>query len=300
MFAAQSQAFFVLFDQLTPRAAADASHIALKMAKARYATIEKAVRLANAEIIARAVTASEPSDESARRRLLRLGFQTDGLKCPQPPVGAFVLMGAAMVCALLGVVVLKPPPTGAGLPGPLVAVDIGLTVMAGVFVAVLPKLRWASVRRRVGREPPYGTWLLWSAVAGGVALLIDRGIVAAAHHSLTVAANFSAVPLNPAPFVAATLAFMLGMLCDVDLGAGRFRRVAEAGLTGLACMACISLCLKLLALPSQTQSVSYWFPFVLSFAIGLVPGAIVPHLYRRALDGGGGEGGLEPAAALTA
>ena len=282
VFAAQSQAFFVLFDQLTPRAAADASNQALKAARSRYLAIGEEVRVATADFTARALTAVEPSGGAIAQRLRRLGFATEEIACPKPPIGEFTFMGFMLIVALLALVCLVPP--SGTMPAPLVAFVIGATQTGALLLAVLPKLRWAFFRPKPDGGMPYLGWLAAAAAAGVLALTIDRGVVALVHRDLGFAWPSKHAPLAPSCIMAAALALAIGILCDLDLGMKRFRRVAEGMLAGFAMVFAIALCLGLLKLPSATRDAApvWWFPFALSFGLGFVPGSIAPHLYRKA------------------
>lgn len=283
VFAAQSQAFFVLFDQLTPRASADASNKALKTARRRYLAFGEEFRVATADFTARALTAVEPSGAAISQRLRRLGFATEEIACPKLPIGEFLFMGSMLVVALLAVVCLVPPRSET-MPGPLVAFVIGATQTCALLLAVLPKLRWAFFRPKPEGGMPYLGWLAAAAAAGVLALVIDRGVLALVHRDLGFALPSQQTPLAPSCIMAAALTLAIGILCDLDLGIGRFRRLAEGALAGSAMVFAIALCLGLLKLPSATRDVApvWWFPFALSFALGFVPGSIAPHLYRAA------------------
>lgn len=296
VFAAQSQAFFVLFDQLAPRAGDAASSAALKDARAYYTGIGEEVRTAEAEFLARALVAVEPSGAAVGRRLRRLGFAEE-IACPNPPVGAFLFLGAMLVLALMGVVCLQPPPEGT-LPAPLVALVLGATQTCAVLLAVLPKARWPFFRRGADGAMPYLGWLLAAAAAGAAGFAMDRGVTALAQRSWSAAWPSDAFPLSPNPFMAAGLALVIGVLCDVDLGLVRFRRVAEGMLAGGAMVVFIALCIGLLKLPPgmRASMPAPWFPLALAFGLGFVPGLFAPHLHRAALSDRQHPSGLTDAA----
>lgn len=282
VFAAQSQAFFVLFDQLAPRASDEASNDALKQARACYLGIGEGVRAATAEALARALLAVEPSDAGVTRRLRRLGFAEE-MAPPKPPVGAFVFLGVMLVLVLLALVRLFPP-RGEWLPGPLVAVLIGSTQTCALLIAVWPKGRGAFFRRKPDGALPYLGWLSAAAAAGAVGFAVERGLLALVHRDWGAAVPSAAFPLFPNAFMAAGLALAIGILCDVSLGVGRWRRLAEGVLAGAAMVFCIGLCVGMLDLPSSTKEIApvRWFPFALSFALGFTAGVTAPHLYRVA------------------
>lgn len=296
VFAAQSQAFFVLFDQLGPRAEDEASNDALKQARVCYLAMGEEARTAMAEFLARALVAVEPSSAGVAQRLRRLGFAEE-IVCPMPPVSAFVFLGTMVVVALLGVVCLVPP-RGGEMPGPAVALVIGATQTCALLLTVLPKASWAAFRRKPDGSLPYLGWLASAIAAGTVALLIDRGAIALAQRDLVAALPTDQLPLSPAAFMSAGLALIIGVLCDVDLKLGRLRRLGEGVLAGAAMMLCIALCLGLLKLPPSTRNAApyWWFPFALSFALGFVPGVIAPYLYRAAREDAPGSSHLKDTA----
>ena len=170
------------------------------------------------------------------------------------------------------------------MPAPLVAFVIGATQTGALLLAVLPKLRLAFFRPRSDGGMPYFGWLAAAAAAGLLALAIDRGVLALVHRDLAFAWPSNDAPLRPSCIMAAALTLAVGILCAVDLGIRRFRRVAEGALAGFAMVFAIALCFGLLKLPSATRDAApvWWFPFALSFALGFVPGYIAPHLYRAA------------------
>lgn len=286
VFAAQSQAFFVLFEQLEPRAGDDASGAALKRARAHYFGIAGEVHRATAEFLAQGLLAVEDSGSGIRQQLRRLAFTTEEIACPTPPIGALVFMGTMVVVALLGIICLVPPPAGS-LPPAMVAVVIGTTQTCALLFAALPKLRWMFFRRAPDGSMPFLGWLFSAAAAFAVSLVIDRGSIALVQRDLHAALAVEQYPLSPSAFMAFGLALTIGMLCDLEIGLGRVRRLLEGVLAGAAMMLCIGLCLGLLQLPSRTEGVLPFriFPFALSFGLGFVAGAIVPHLYRVARHG---------------
>lgn len=301
VFAAQSQAFFVLFDQLGPRAEDEASGDALKQARACYLAMGEEARGAMAEFLARALMAVEPSSAGVAQRLRRLGFAEE-IVCPRPPVGAFVFVGTMLVVALLGMVCLMPPP-GDAVSGPVVALVIGVTQTCALLFATLPKASWAAFRRKPDGSLPYLGWLAAAAAAGAVALLIERGVIVLAQRNWADALPTDEFPLSPAAFMAAGVALVVSILCDVDLKLKRLRRLTEGVLVGMAMMFCIALCIGLLKTPPSTKNAAphWWFPFAFSFSLGFVAGAIAPHLYRAARESAPGSSGqIRTASAMPA
>jgi hypothetical protein len=286
VFSAQSLAFFVMFDQLGPKASEHASGDALKKARACHRGIAEEVRVANAEFLARALIAVEPSSVDVTRRLRQLGFVTEEIACPQASIGAFVFLGTMLAVALLGLVIVAPPPPDRMHPA-LVAFVIAATQTCGMLAAILPKLQSEFFRRGTGGSLPYFGWLAAAAIAFAAALLIDRGAVAISRRELALAWDFVRVPLSPSAPMAAGLALVIGILADLRIGPERHRRVVEGLLAGGAMMLFIGLCIGLLQLPARSAEVTHlrWLPFALSFGLGFVAGLFAPHLYRVAWEG---------------
>lgn len=284
VFTAQSQAFFLLFDQLKLVDGA-AGEDALKQAGDRYRDISRKLYRQLAELLARLLLMVEGSEFWVQDRLRSMGFQLLGPSCPPLPVGPFIFMGVIMMLAILSVVAVVRPERDGPMPLVLTALLIGLTKTIGVLAAILPKIRWASFRPDSRGRLPYLPWLASAFLAMIVAFLVERGSFGILGHGLPEAIDFQHFPLSPLAPTTFTLSLAVAILCDVDLrlGYGWLRRISEGMLCGATMVASIFVCLQLLAITSATAAqTSPWFPFVFSFSIGFVSGFVAPHLYRRA------------------
>src|SRR5271169_1055084 len=102
IFAAQSHAFFVLFDTLAPLHGT-AGEDALEQSRDRYREICQHVHAEMAEFLARLLLNVEGSRPRILERMRSIGFWVEE-PCPPLPVGPLVFMGAMMIVAILGVV----------------------------------------------------------------------------------------------------------------------------------------------------------------------------------------------------
>ena len=278
IFAAQSQAFFVLFSQLAPQEGDRASD-ASKNAHEHYKEIAEKAWTERANFIAQALIVVEADDAAIARVLARIGFWPQEIVQQRRPWGPLAFLGFATIVALLALVILFPPP-GDSVPGTLRAVAIGLTQASALALAVLPKYMLSLFRRDPGEDPPYIGWLLTAAAAALVAYFIDgaMAMIAQAHAGRPL----TTLPLSPNPIMAATITLVITVLCDIDLRLPA-RRVIEGAVAGVVMVFAIWLCLGLLNLPSATAQAGHAVPYAISFALGFVPGALVPHLYRRSI-----------------
>jgi hypothetical protein len=284
VFTAQSQAFFVLFDQLTP-VEGTAGTEALKNARICYHDICLHLHRKLAEFLARLLLVVEASDIRISSRLQSLGFCFAEAPCPPLHAGPFVFMGTMMIIAILCVVAIVPPPPTRRLPIGLIAILIGTTQTIGVLTAVLPKLRWSKFRTDGRGNPPYFAWLEWALLAGVTSFLIDRTAVAIVNHAASAELDFTHYPLSPIGPMAFGVSLVIAVICDVDLklGEGWARHVTEGMLCGAAMVVDIFICTQLLDIASATKGQApYWFPFVFSFSLGFTSGFFAPSLYRRA------------------
>ena len=102
---------------------------------------------------------------------------------------------------------------------------------------------------------------------------------------MAAAANFNAYPLTPLAPTSFVTCLAVAILCDVDLhlGQGLRRRFNEGLICGMSMVITMFVCTRLLSIQSATASqTNAWFPFVLSFLLGLVSGFFAPYLYRKA------------------
>jgi hypothetical protein len=284
VFIAQSQAFFVFFDQLNHIEGA-AGEDALNKAKKSYREICLGMHRHTVELLAQLLVIAEGSDLRISNRLRSVGFSA-AEPCPPMQVGPFLFLGAMMLFAILGLVSLMPTRTGP-LPLPVTAILIGMTRTIAILAAVLPKMRWSAFRPDHRGNPPYLAWLEWAAVAAIISLLIERTVLAITHQSLGAEIDFGQYPLSPMAPMAFASCLSIAILCDVDLGLGQdwARRVTEGLLSGVAMVFAIFVCTHLLDIPSsmkgQTPS---WFPAIFAFSLGFASGFFAPYLYRRARD----------------
>ena len=284
VFAAQSQAFFLLFDQLR-LIEGDAGEDALKQAADRYRDICRRLYRQMTELLSQLLLIVEGSEFSIQERLRLMGFRPFGPSYPPLPIGPFIFMGVVMMLAILSVVAVVRPDRGGPLPLAVTALLIGVTKTIGVLAATLPKIRWSSFRRDSLGHLPYLPWLGSAALAMLVAFLVERLSFAILDHGLSAALDFQRFPLSPLAPTTFTLSLAVGMLCDVDLrlGYGWLRRISEGMLCGTTMAVSIFVCLQLLDISSATAGQTWpWFPFIFSFSIGFVSGFVAPNLYRRA------------------
>jgi hypothetical protein len=282
IFAAQSHAFFVLFDTLATLHGT-AGEEALEQSRDRYREICRHFHAEIAEFLARLLLNVEGSRPRILERLRSIGFWMEE-PCPPLPVGPLVFMGAMMIVAILGVVATVPPGSHR-LPLPIIAVLIGTTQTIGLVSAVLPKLRWSTFRPDSRGNHPYLGWLASSSFAGIVAFLIDRTATGIAHHTFEAGLDFDHYPLSPMGPMAFAISLSIAIICDVDLGLreGWVRRMTEGLLCGVVMVASIFICTQLLDItPATKGQAPSWFPFAFSCSLGFASGFIVPAIYRQA------------------
>ena len=284
VFAVQSQAFFLLFEQLR-RIEGSAGEDALKQAADKYREICKRLYSQLTEILARLLIMTEGSEYRIQDRLRSMGFLLTGDTCPPIPVGPFLFLGVIMVLAILSAVAVVRPPPGGPMPLAITALLIGLTKAIGVLAAILPKFRWAAFRRDDSGRLPYLPWLASALGAALTAFIIERSSVAVLDSAASGAIAFGKYPLTPLAPTTFTLCLAMAIVCDVDLrlGNGWLRRISEGMLCGATMAVTIFVCLQLLNIESATAGQTWeWFPFAFSFCIGFVAGFVAPYLYRRA------------------
>lgn len=172
VFTAQSQAFFVLFDQLKP-VDGMAGEDAVKQAGDRYRDICRRLFRHMAEFLAASLLMVDASKSRIQSRLENIGLRIPQLSCPQIPIGAFLFMGVVMMLAILSIVAIVRPASGP-MPLPLTALLIGLTKTIGVVSAVLPKIRWAWFRPDSNNRPPYLAWIASATLAVLVSFGVER------------------------------------------------------------------------------------------------------------------------------
>jgi len=283
VFTAQSQAFFLLFDQLRLVDGA-AGEDALKQAGDRYREICRKIYRQLTELLARLLLNVEASEFRIQFRLQSMGFAF--VEPPPPlPIGPFLFMGVVMILAILSVIAVVQPDNGrSSIPLTTAALLIGITKMIGVLAAILPKVRWAWFRPANDRTLPYLPWLTSAFLAMLVAFVVERLAIAILYHGLSEAINFEKFPLTPLAPTTFTLSLAIAIVCDIDfrLGNGLLRRISEGMLCGATMASTIFVCLKLLDITSATAAQTWpWFPFIFSFSIGFVSGFFGPYLYRR-------------------
>jgi hypothetical protein len=286
VFAAQSQAFFILFDRLAPLEGA-AGADALKQARDRYQDICRTLYGHMAELLAQMLLIAEGSDLRIENRLKSVGFDILEPTSPPLPIGPFVFIGVVMIFAILGLVAVVPTPHTTPLPPALIAVLIGTTKTIGIVAAVLPKLRWGLCRRSSRGGLPYLAWLVSAGAAAVVAFLFERTALAVATQTAAAAFNFAAYPLTAMAPTTFVICLAIAILCDVDLGLGHgvVRRITEAMLCGTAMVVSVFICLRLLKIQAATAGQAEpWVPFALSFSLGLLGGFYAPYLYRHAYE----------------
>ena len=282
IFAAESQAFFVLFDKLSALEGT-AGEEALQQARDRYDEICRKMHAEMAEFLAQLLLNIEGSGLRIRNRLESMGFCIDQ-PCPPLPIGPFLFMGVMMIIAILGVVATLPSTTPR-LPLWAIAVLIGTTQTMGLISAILPKLRWSAFRPDSRGNPPYLGWLASSSFAGVLAFLIDRTATSIAHHTFSAGLDFDQYPLSPMGPMAFAISLSIAIISDTDLnfGGGWLRRVTEGMLCGAVMVVGIFICTHLLEITSATKGQApSWFPFFFSFSLGFASGFFAPAIYRRA------------------
>jgi len=285
VFLAESQAFFVLFEQLTPLDGT-AGEAALAKAKKCYRDICRKIHRDLAEFFAQLLLMVEGSDQRIINRLQPIGFVPSTRVGPDMQVGPFLFIGAMMIFGMLGVVSVVSPHQSHILPPAVNAILIGTTRTIGILAAVLPKLRWSQSCPDGRGNPPYLAWLGWAAVAAILAFVIERAAYAIALADLGAALNFSLYPLRPMAPMAFATSLVISILCDVDLhlGRGMARRTSEGLIGAVAGAVSIYICIQLLSIPSGTAQVWSPLPYVISSGLGFVGGFFAPYLYRRARD----------------
>jgi hypothetical protein len=284
VFLAQSQAFFVLFEQLTPLEGT-AGEAALAKAKKYYRDICRKTHRDMTEFLAQLLLMVEGSDQRIVNRLQPIGFLPSAHVGPDMQVGPFLFIGAMMIFGMLGVVSVVSP-HNTSLPPAVNAILIGMTRTIGILAAVLPKLRWGQFRPDGRGDLPYLAWLGWAAVAGIASFIIERGAFAIATGELRAAFDFVQNPLRPMAPMAFATSLVISILCDADLhlGQGMARRMSEGLISAVAAAVSIYICIHLLSLPSAASQVWSPMPYVVSSGLGFVSGFFGPYFYRRARD----------------
>jgi hypothetical protein len=284
VFTSQSVAFFVLFEQLLPLAGATGRD-ALKQAEDHYKEICDKLYERITEFLAQELILTESSDYMVIQRLRGIGYDI-AYEPDLPPVGPFVFMGVILMVVILGCLAIAPPPKAAApLPLAVLTILIAATKTIGAAVGVLPKLTWNAFRRSGNGEPPYLAWVASAVAAAAISFVFERLSLAAAHETITAATNFDAYPLTPIAPTSFVICFAVAILCDVDwhLGQGLRRRFNEGLICGISMVITMFVCIRLVHIQSATASqTNAWFPFVLSFLLGLVSGFFAPYLYRKA------------------
>jgi hypothetical protein len=286
VFVAESQAFFVLFEQLTP-IEGTASEEALAKAKKCYRDICRKMHRDTTEFLAQLLLMVEGSDQRIINRLQPIGFAAPAQPGPHMQVGPFLFIGAMMIFGMLGVVSVFSPQHAHVLPAPVNAILIGTTRTIGILAAILPKLRWSTCRPDGRGNLPYLSWLGWAGVAAIVSLLIERSAYAIALGDVVAGLDFVRFPLRPIAPMALATSLVISILCDVDLhlGYGWTRRITEGLLCAVAMAVSVFICIHLLDLtPSTGGPSSPLRPYIISSALGFVSGFFAPYFYRRARD----------------
>jgi hypothetical protein len=285
VFLAESQAFFVLFEKLTPLEGT-AGETALTKNKRCYRDICRKIHKDMTEFLAQLLLMVEGSDQRIGNRLQAIGFAAPAQPSPHMQVGPFMFMGAMMILGMLGVVSVLSPPNAHVLPPAVSAVLIGTTRTIGILTAILPKMHWSRFRPDSRGNPPYLAWLGWAGVAAAISLMIERAAYAIALGDAVAPLDFVRYPMTPMAPMAFATSLALSILCDVDLrlGEGWARRVSEGLLSAVAAALSIYICTHLLFLPASSARVWLWMPYVISSGLGFVSGFFGPYLYRRARD----------------
>jgi hypothetical protein len=285
VFLAESQAFFVLFEKLTPLEGT-AGETALTKNKRCYRDICRKIHKDMTEFLAQLLLMVEGSDQRIGNRLQTIGFAAPAQPSPHMQVGPFMFMGAMMILGMLGVVSVLSPQHAHVLPRPVSAVLIGTTRTIGILAAILPKMHWSKFRPDSRGNPPHLAWLGWAGVAAIISLMIERAAYAIALGDAVAALDFVAYPVTPMAPMAFSTSLVLSILCDVDLhlGHGWARRVSEGLLSAVAAAVSIYICTHLLFLTASSARVWLWMPYIISSGLGFVSGFFAPYLYRRARD----------------
>ena len=287
VYAAISQAFFVLFDHLQALEG-PAGEDAKKQAREHYTEISRKQSLSIATFIAQLLLASESSELQIARRLASVGLPVREHGALPLPVGPLVFVGAVIVALVLSVASFmprQPAPAGA-LPYAMVAVLIGITKTIGALAAVLPKLRWRSARVGDDGSLPYLSWLGWAALATILGLIIERLTLAALIPPFSTAFDFQTYPLTPIAPSTFVICVAIAILCDVNIPLGRewVRRLIEGALCGAAMVVALIVCFSQLEMATAISThISPWIHFGFPFSIGFFWGAVAPHLYRTHL-----------------
>ena len=223
VFAAQSLAFFVLFDHLT----ATGSREACARARTQYEAICQNVYRTETELLAVLLLRVEGSDVRIMWRLRRIGFNADA-PCPPVSVGPFVFVGC-MLTILVLFVVSAVPQSASGLPLPVLALLIGLAQTIGLVLAVVPKLRIAWFRPNSSGHLPYLGWIVSALAAGSIGFLLSRCAIAVTHHGIAAAWDFAAWPVAPTGPMTAAIALSTAIICDLKVAFARpgIRRLVE-------------------------------------------------------------------------
>ncbi len=284
VFTGQSHAFFVLFESLKSLPG-DTGRNALKQAEDHYNETCAKLYSRLAECFAQLLIMTENSDYLVDCRLRLTGFDLPARQDEPLPIGPFVFMAVVLMIAIFGFLAIGPvPPKSAAMPLAVTAVLIAATKTIGAAAAVLPKLRWPSFRRG-DSGPPYLAWVASALAAGAVSLVFERLALAVAHGTLAAATNFSSFHLTPLAPTSFIICLAVSILCDVDfnLGTGLARRFKEGLICGMAMVIGVFICIRLLDIQSATAAqTTQWFPFLLSFSLGLIAGFFAPYLYREA------------------
>ena len=285
VFLAESQAFFVLFEKLTPLEGT-AGETALTKNKRCYRDICRKIHGDMTEFLAQLLLMVEGSDQRIGNRLQAIGFVPPAQPSPHMQVGPFLFMGAMMIFGMLGVVAVVSPQHGQVLPPAVTAILIGATRTIGVLAAILPKMRWSKCRPDERGNPPYLAWLGCAAIAGIISLLVERGAYAIALGDAFAPLDFTRYPMTPMGPMAFATSLTLSILCDVDLrlGYGWARRVSEGLLSALVAAVSVYICIHLLLLTASAAQVWVWMPYIISSGLGFASGFFAPYLYRRARD----------------
>jgi hypothetical protein len=286
VFLAESQAFFVLFEQLA-QLEGTVGEGALGKAKRSYRDVCRDVHRDMTEFLAQLLLIVEGSEQRIDSRLQSIGFAPTAEPWPDLPIGPFLFIGVMMIVGMLAVVAVVSPPHAQILPAPVIAILIGTTRTIGLLTAVLPKIRWRNSRPDSRGNPPYLAWLGWAALAGVLSFLIERAIYTVAFGHVLASLDFATCRLTPMAFMSFATSLVISILCDVDLrlGLGWARRVTEGLLCALAMAVAIFICTHLLALSIPTgEQAPFWRPIIISSALGFGCGLFAPYIYRRARD----------------
>jgi hypothetical protein len=284
VFLAESQAFFVLFEKLTPLEGT-AGETALTKNKRCYRDICRKMHRDTTEFLAQLLLMVEGSDQRIGNRLQAIGFAPPAEPGPHMQIGPFLFMGAMMIFGMLGVVAVLSPHAHALSPT-VNAILIGTTRTIGILAAILPKMHWSKFRPDSRGNPPYLAWLGWAGVAAIISLLIERATLSVYYADLGAGLDFFTYPVTPMAPMAFSTSLVLSILCDVDLhlGHGLARRVSEGLLSAVAAAVSIFICTHLLFLTASTARAWFWMPYLISSGLGFVSGFFAPYLYRRARD----------------